>query len=47
MEMALPNKDAVEAVLGVEPAGQVECGLDEQELAVGVPDSDREGGEAR
>lgn len=45
--MALANEDAVDAVVGVEPAGEVEGGLNEQELAVGVPDSNREGGEAR
>ncbi len=43
--MALTNEDAVEAVLGVEPAWEMEGCLDEEKLAVGVPDSDREGRE--
>lgn len=46
MEVVLANKDAVGAGIGVEPAGKVEGGLDEEELAVGVPDSDRDGRES-
>lgn len=45
MEVAAPDEDAVEAGLRVEPAGEVEGGLDEEELAVGVPDADGEVGE--
>lgn len=45
MEVAAADEDAIEAVVGVEPAREVEGGLNEQELAVGVPDSDGEVGE--
>lgn len=42
MEVAAAEEDAVEAGVGVEPAREVEGGFDEEELAVGVPNSDGE-----
>lgn len=44
MELAAADEDAVGARLGVEPPREGERGLDEEELAVGVPDADRERG---
>lgn len=40
MEIAVAEEDAVVGGVGVEPAGEVEGGLDEEELAVGVPEAD-------
>jgi hypothetical protein len=46
MEVVLANEDAVGAGIRVEPAGKVEGGLYVEELAVVVPDSDRDGRES-
>lgn len=46
MKIAIANENAVETVLRVQPAREMESGFDEEELAVGVPYSDGERGEA-
>lgn len=46
MEVAAADQDAMEAVVGVEPTREVEGRLDEQELAVGVPNPHGEVGES-
>ncbi|KAM1462370.1 hypothetical protein COP1_046629 [Malus domestica] len=48
MELALENKYVIDAVLGVEPPKEVVADFDEEELVVGIPDSNgevAEGGE--
>lgn len=45
MEIAAANEHAVGAGVGIEPAGEREGGFDEEELAVGIPRADGEGGE--
>ncbi|KAM1091320.1 hypothetical protein ACFX13_019091 [Malus domestica] len=42
VELALANKYAIEVVLGVEPPKEVVANFDEEELAVGIPDSNGE-----
>lgn len=42
MQVAAANEDPIEAVLGIEPAREVESGFNEQELAVSVPNSNGE-----
>lgn len=37
--MGTTNEDAVGTVVGVEPAGEVEGGLNEEEVTIGVPDT--------
>ena len=37
VEVTVAEEEAVGGGVGVEPAGEVEGGLDEEELAVGVP----------
>jgi hypothetical protein len=44
--VVLANKYAVGYGIRVEPAGKVAYGLDEEELTVGVPGSDRDGRES-
>ncbi|EXB54581.1 hypothetical protein L484_019150 [Morus notabilis] len=46
MEVAAADEDTMEAVFGVEPTREVEGGLDEQELAAGVPNPHEEVGES-
>jgi len=43
--VVLANEDVVGSSIGVEPVGKVEGGLDEEELIIGVPGSDRDGRE--
>lgn len=43
--MTLANEDAVETVLRVEPAWEVESSFDEEKLTISVPYSNREGRE--
>lgn len=45
MDMTLANEDAVETVLRVQPAWEVESSFDEEKLTVSVPYSNREGRE--
>lgn len=45
-EGSVAEEEAVAGGVGVEPAGEVEGGLDEEEVAVGVPEAEGEGGEA-
>lgn len=40
---SLANEDVVGADIGVEPVGKVEGSLDEKELTVSVPGSERDG----
>ena len=46
VEASVAEEEAVVRAVGVEPAGEVEGGLDEEEVAVGVPEANGEGGEA-
>lgn len=43
VEVATADEDAVGAAVGVQPAGEGEGSLDEEEFAIGVPDAGGEG----
>lgn len=45
MEVSVAEEDAVVGGVGVEPAREVEGGFNEEEVAVGIPNAEREGGE--
>jgi hypothetical protein len=44
--VVLANEDTVGSGIGVELAGKVDGGLDEEELTISVPGSDRDGRES-
>lgn len=45
MKITAANEDAIGAIARIQPAGEVESGFNEEKLAVGVPNPDREIGE--
>lgn len=47
MKVTLANEDTIEAIIGVNPAREMESCLNEQELAISVPNSDGERGEVK
>lgn len=40
MELTTPDKNSIDAVLGIDPTREVKRGFNKEKLAVGIPDTD-------